>query len=251
MPRFCYQCLHLPASPPLLSPSLHISADSVSIRPRLYFWFNFQSKSLLPYSSAVIIAICLRLRHLCHRMSLLLMFLLCHLSDAFVPSVPHIYHLIFRCTNSLTTHLLSHIFSTTIIILSHQPAFLSPTSLSHISSVDISILHHLTTFSPRTQSSRISAAADAAILLNHHPVPPPPLSYLSISTTVVIIFMRLHCPLHYPTTLIDIICHFLVGQILSRNPRLATTTLATSTTETVAFTFSRSLIYVLCNTHPY
>ena len=140
---------------------------------------------------------------------------------------------IYFCPDYLKTYPLSHISTTIIIIRSHQPESLSPTSLYLISSIHIVIFHHLTTSTPSPQSYLISAAAAAAILLNHHPMTTPPSSFSRISTTSVFIVMRTQNPLHYTMTLINLIWHFLVGQIFSRDTRLATSTLTTAATEAV------------------
>ena len=106
------------------------------------------------------------------------------------------------------TFSLSHISSATIFIRSHQPIYLTTSSLSRISSIAITILCHITTSLPPMQSSFISDAADASNLLNYHPAHPPPTSFSRISTTIAVIFMSLHHPLHYTMTILNILSPF-------------------------------------------
>ena len=151
----------------------------------------------------------------------------------------------------MKTFPLSHISSTPIIIHSHQWASLTPTSLSNIYYISIIIIRHLTTFTPPHQSSRISAATAAAILLNHNHVPRLPPSFYCISTPP----LSLLCPSTtvYIIPLLCSICFapFSAGEIISLDPRLATATLATSMTESADFTFLRSLIYLIWPNHSY
>ena len=151
MPRLFCLCLHIPACMPLPSPSLRISATYVYIIPHIYCYFNQQSTSLLPFLSAFLIIVCLRLFHIRHLVFLLLLF--SHFYDDNVFITSHLYHFIPCCTTYLTTLSLYHTYFTTIIICSHQCAPLMPTSFSHIPSINIIIISHLTTSTPPNHSS--------------------------------------------------------------------------------------------------
>ena len=77
-------------------------------------------------------------------------------------------------------------------------------------------------------------------------MPDPPPSLYRISTTAIVIVMRLHRCIHYPSIFF---APFSVGKIISRKPRLAIVTFSTATTEDVAFTFLRPLLCLILTNH--